>query len=184
MSLFPSLAKCLIQKYKRVFWKEMPSVFTLKLSQTQAVLRFYDLDVCNTRYIVYFVFSNLQSTYLFWDVVARLHNRQVRHATVLFCNFMGRHSTVVLLKFLTWELLAKHPNLKWQYLIFLSLYNTRKGKPSLVTCLAHDWFPRTLRDKNPYCREIFARRITSLAPVMTFTSTPTAGIYTECRTRV
>jgi hypothetical protein len=42
---------------------ELPSVFTLKVSQTQAVLRFYDLDVCNTQCIVYFVFSNLKSTY-------------------------------------------------------------------------------------------------------------------------
>jgi len=26
-------------------------------------------------------------TYLFWDVVARLHNRQVRYAVVIFCKF-------------------------------------------------------------------------------------------------
>jgi len=69
--------------------RKCQSVFALKVSQTRTVLRFYDLGICNTQCIVYFVFSNLKSTYLFWDVVARLHNRQVRYATVLFCNFFG-----------------------------------------------------------------------------------------------
>jgi hypothetical protein len=97
---------------------EVQSAFTVKASQTLAVFRLHDFGVCNTQYILYFVFSTLKwhvYSGMLWPLIAWPVGYICRF---LFCNFLGTHIAVVLLNYFTWELLSKNRNLNGNMLFF------------------------------------------------------------------
>jgi hypothetical protein len=120
---------------------------------------FLDFGVCKTQYIRYFVFSNLKRTYLFWDVVATYCTTGGLDMSQFYCVTFWVDVS------LSYCWIARPENhlqriTTWNgNMLFFVLCNACKGKPPLITCIVHDWFPRTPRDKNPDCYEIFTRRI-------------------------